>query len=214
MNSLETLAQLTTLYQQPHRFYHNLEHIHRCLRQMRLVKFESGEIPEEFHEQSMNLLEIAIWFHDAYYIVGLPPGHNEENSAMLCESVLKDHNLYSEWEINCICRMIEATAEHEDDLTSNVKYNLQKYLLDIDIASMGSTEEQFFIDSENIIKEYLTIPELCREDIVAGRIKFLENFSDREYLFRTPEFRLKYEDNARHNINKWCSWAKAEIGEF
>ena len=107
-----------------------------------------------------------------------------------------------------------STAEHIEPNNQSIKvqYEMQNYLLDVDMSMMSSSEEQFFIDSENVIKEYLTIPDVTREQIIQGREAFLANLSDKEYIYRTPEGRACWEIQTRVNITEWRKWAKSELG--
>ena len=49
---------LRTMYSKPHRFYHNMDHVKSCL-----TEFDSARQMV----QQPNLVEFAIWYHDAIY---------------------------------------------------------------------------------------------------------------------------------------------------
>jgi predicted metal-dependent HD superfamily phosphohydrolase len=74
--SLQTRASLITLYNEPHRVYHNLTHVYDCL-----AELEEYDAAEPMNQRGYALVEAAIWFHDAVYN---PKSElNVENSVLL-----------------------------------------------------------------------------------------------------------------------------------
>ena len=70
----ELFYRLIYYYEQPGRYYHTLFHIKDCL-----VKFD--EVKRLLEEP--DVVELAIWFHDAIYEFWTKPNENEQFSASL-----------------------------------------------------------------------------------------------------------------------------------
>ena len=73
---------LVNAYTQPHRFYHNLDHIRACL-----------DIFEPIRSMASNpdAVEFALWYHDVVYDVR--GNHNEEQSALIAYNTCMEANL-------------------------------------------------------------------------------------------------------------------------
>lgn len=78
----DVFGELCRAYSEPHRAYHNCDHIVDCLEQFDLAR-ELSEYPDE--------LECAIWFHDAIYDVH--GSQNEQLSADWAERFLSGSGL-------------------------------------------------------------------------------------------------------------------------
>ncbi len=57
---IQTLAALSTLYNESHRHYHNLNHIHTCL-----AEYEA--YCKATKVKQSNVITTAVWWHDAIY---------------------------------------------------------------------------------------------------------------------------------------------------
>jgi predicted metal-dependent HD superfamily phosphohydrolase len=72
-----TFAELVRHYSEPHRRYHNLQHLDECIRWFEASSHLAGRPAE---------VEAALWFHDAIYNLG--QADNEEQSANWAETAL------------------------------------------------------------------------------------------------------------------------------
>ncbi len=166
-------------YSQPHRKYHNLEHISHCLAEFQAVRHLALDI---------DALELAIWYHDAIYEIGA--SDNEERSAILAQVVMNSFDLPTGL-IDKVKAIIIATKHEKvpDDHDA-------KLMLDIDISNLGQADK--FKESNRLVREeYSSVPANL---FANGRSNILQSFLDRPSIYLTEFFQQKYEDSARKNI--------------
>jgi predicted metal-dependent HD superfamily phosphohydrolase len=77
--------------------------------------------------------------------------------------------------------------------------DLQRYIIDIDLAILGSAREHFDRFELAIRKEYAFVPEA---DFLHGRCTLLAAFLDRPRIFQTEFFYDRFEAAARSNIRR------------
>lgn len=185
MNKLETMACLSTLYTQPHRHYHNMNHINDCL-----AEFEAARDSfPELSDRDRNQIITAIWFHDAVY--NPYSKQNEANSADLIPVVAGDY-ISTHYELR---DMIMATSRHlvtQPDLPLRTQI-----LLDIDLSGFGQPFDICWKNSENIRKEYYNTSDL---DFNKGRLAFLQTIILRPSLYYTNYFKEKYDIQSHKNL--------------
>lgn len=186
-------SQLTTLYCEPHRHYHNLAHIQHCWREWTdYMEWEQRE--EELTGKEQMIIEYAIWFHDAIYDPYAHTGQNEKESAELAANELwKLGDIYRDIHID-VYNMIMLTANHEDAETL-----AQKVFLDIDLAILGARPELYDRYAENIRKEYSLVEQ---KQYAHGRTRILQGILKFDRIYHTTYFHQKYEAQARENIQK------------
>ncbi len=87
---------------------------------------------------------------------------------------------------------ILATKSHHksDDTDTN-------YLLDADLSILGKDSADYFDYTRKIRKEYALYPDILYKP---GRKKVLKHFLELESIFKTEDFRDKYEQQARENL--------------
>lgn len=186
MITLEQQAHLTVLYTEPHRHYHNLNHVHHCLRELRGIP---GLDREQF-----SILEAAIWFHDAVYDPRAEIGENERASIHLMYTAnLKDVP------VTVVEDLIAATVTHKipEDESSSFE-RLLGLFLDIDLSVLGQPPEEYDKYSTGIAEEYSWVPFQTYRNT---RRHVLVNFLARPHIYFTDHFRKKYETQARVNIS-------------
>ncbi|MBW2993111.1 N-methyl-D-aspartate receptor NMDAR2C subunit [Candidatus Woesearchaeota archaeon] len=173
---------LRGMYNESHRFYHNLNHIMNCL-----DEFDRAQsLAEHPHE-----LEFAIGYHDAVY--DTKANNNEERSARLAYNLCKKAGLSNDF------------AEKARDLVLVTRHAEvhegvdEKLMLDIDLSILGKPAEEFGRYEEAIRKEYSWVPE---EGFRKGRREILQRFLDKPNIYLTNFFRKKYEEQARKNLEK------------
>lgn len=173
-------TEIETKYSQKGRFYHNLEHLESMFSELESVKNKIQNFTE---------VSFSVFYHDIIY--DATSKLNEEKSAEFSEIRLKKLNVNSE-SIEKISQQILATKSHlkSDDNDIN-------YLLDADLVILGKDLETYIDYTEKIRKEYAIYPDLLYKP---GRRKVLKHFLELENIFKTEDFREKYEVRARENI--------------
>ncbi|MEM7167672.1 MAG: N-methyl-D-aspartate receptor NMDAR2C subunit [Planctomycetota bacterium] len=175
----ETYDELEQLYSEPHRHYHNLDHIDVCLRLL-------AEAPHD-HDDSVPL-QLAIWFHDAVY----QPlrGDNEEESAALAKQRLTALDAPKDL-VTTVADLILVTKHDREPTTAS-----EKLLLDIDLNVLGAARSCFEEYEAAIRREYRRVPgPLYRRK----RKAILQAFLARPALYHTSGFRQR-EGPARANL--------------
>ena len=180
-------AELAGLYGAPDRHYHGLAHIEALLGLARAYRPALSDA---------EAVEAAIWFHDAVY--DSRAKDNEARSATLARTKLAGRT--DEGRIDRIAAMIEATATHEvpafDDAGAAKDAAL---FLDMDLSILGAAPEAFDAYEQAVRREYDWVEEAAWR---AGRGMVLENFLARSDIFHTPEFRSRFEAQARENMKR------------
>lgn len=167
-------------YSEPHRHYHNFEHIKACLEHFDTVIDKLS---------NPLLVEISIWFHDLIY--NPKKSNNEKQSAELAKQFLQPSTLTPS-QITIICHNIIATI-HPSKPTSPD----QAYLLDIDLSILASDNELYDQYENWIRKEYQHVPTFF---FTLGRKKLLRSFLELDSIYYTDYFRDLWQKKAVSNI--------------
>jgi predicted metal-dependent HD superfamily phosphohydrolase len=180
-----TFAQIVTAYSEPHRHYHNLDHIRAMLADPIIDVIELG--PSNFND--LTSLRLAIWYHDIVY--DPRSTENEHRSAEVARMSLVELGLGLD-HIRRVCELILMTREHdapEDDWTAAV-------FLDLDLSILATQAKTYNAYATAIRQEYAWVDE---RDYCLGRRGILKSFLDKPAIFRTDWFQ-KSENEARINI--------------
>ncbi len=175
-------VELEKLYTAPDRHYHNLTHIGHLF----LLLEPCREKIEDWAT-----LSLAVFYHDAVYNV--LKSDNEIRSAELAEARLRSAGLPE----NMLARIryhILATQKHdagEDPDTC--------FFTDADLAILGADLAEYQAYACQIRQEYAVYPDLLYNP---GRKKVLNHFLAKPAIFKTPEFRAHFEENARNNLRR------------
>lgn len=174
------LTDLKTRYSEPHRFYHNWDHVYGMFETACIFGFDLSPAQEW-----------AILFHDAVYKVGDP--NNEYKSGLLMAKML-DGIVKSEI-INKAFDIIYSTKFHTCDqvqLCSEFKA-----VLDLDLY--GLSTKQCPVNSINVWNEVKTLPdyETNKFSYLEKRLGFLRAMLAREKIYYTDKFD---ERMARYNM--------------
>lgn len=178
-------AELAGLYRAPGRHYHGLAHIEALL-----------ALAAEYRPalSDPEAVEAAIWFHDAIY--DSRAKDNETRSAGLARSKLAGRT--DEARLACIAAMIEATATHEVPTLADPDHVRDAaLLLDMDLSILGAEPNVFDAYEQAVRREYHWVDEPAWK---AGRGAVLKNLLARPHIFHTPEFRDRFEVQARENM--------------
>ena len=188
-NTAHAWREISQAYSEPHRKYHNTDHIAHCLEEFDRVKPLAD---------NADALEMSIWFHD---VINIPDAEdNEERSAALFKS-LAGNRMQQDF-VNEVCRLIMATT-HRNSLNSNDEY----IIADIDLSSIGLPWEDFLRDNSALKKENRDTPP---EDYRQSKLKFFLNLLARPRIYYTDFFHERIEETARQNIERYISTTESE----
>ncbi|HYC73929.1 phosphohydrolase [Brevundimonas sp.] len=176
--------ELIARYREPHRRYHTMAHIEDCLTQ---VAASTDLTPTE-----RELLEAAIWFHDAIY--DPTRSDNEAGSARLARDRLTAEGASTSF-IDEVERLILLTAGHSVEPDDR----LGARLVSIDLSVLGAEPERYDAYARAIREEYAHVPEPAFR---AGRAAVMNRFLDSPSLFPDPVWAERHEVRARENIRR------------
>lgn len=170
--------ELAKVYSAKSRHYHNLVHLEEMIALYVLYRSEL-QFPDE--------VLYAIFYHD--YVYKVTRKDNEQKSAEYALSILPSNaSLNKQLVFELIC----ATQLHQHHETEDINW-----LIDFDLKILSKEWEKYKIYCDQIRKEYKIYPDFLYKP---GRKKALEHFLENDFIYQTPEFRTKYEQIARQNI--------------
>lgn len=207
------LSEIFAHYNEPHRFYHNQNHILRMLGTFQKDLNDDLYVIRPTKNFEKIIIE-AILFHDVIYDVLPNAVHTNEERSALFYNVAKwgtDYISINDHTTRMVSEMILATQYHFAETNPLIDVYVDEFyramfriLLDLDLQSFYDDYDAFFVTNENINKEYLT--EFSTEAVLAGRIKFLETVKDSSALnfssYWDAEWRAK---KARENIDTYLN---------
>lgn len=173
------LESLVARYSEPHRAYHTLQHIGECFDQFSAMR--NVDAPGQ--------VGLALWFHDAIY--DTHASDNEAKSAQLARTILAKAGA-PESTIESIERLIMATKH--DAVPEGRDAQI---LVDIDLSILGADPQRYREYEVQIRREYDWVEEIAFRN---GRIRALQNFLDRSFIYSTADFRDRLEAPARSNL--------------
>lgn len=168
---------LAARYGEPVRAYHTLQHIAEGLGHLKAVRYVPPEVP------------IAWWFHDAIY--DPKRSDNEEKSAAWATAVLGKTPLAAKVSAAILATKVGAYASD----------TAARLVTDVDLAILAAPEPRFSEYQAQIRREYSFVAEA---DYRRERLKVLRSYSDRAFIYQSPEFR-QLETRARKNIEREIS---------
>lgn len=178
-HSKALLRLLLEAYSEPQRHYHTIQHIVECLAFFHQIKNQLND---------PIAVELAIWFHDAIY--NPQAIDNEEKSAELMEQHCSQ--LFENTKIQKVYKWIIATKTHLPTTDQDLNY-----LLDIDLAILGSSKQRFAEYEQQIQQEYSWVEaELYR----VKRAEVLNYFFEMKPLYQTEYFKNLLEEQAKYNL--------------
>lgn len=176
-------ARIAAAYGEPHRHYHTLTHIQSML---------SGLAEAHALAREPDVLEAAIWFHDAVYHP--LASDNERRSAQWAREELR----LAGWPSATIARvaqLIEWTADHQvPDNGPDASL-----LMDLDLGILGAPASRYDNYLRQIRQEYAAVPDAAFR---VGRLAFVRDMLGRALIYRTAHFRARLEATARANLER------------
>jgi len=174
----EHRKELNTLYSEPHRHYHTMEHI------AILFSLAAG------HGIKLSVpQQLAIFYHDAVYDPTRKDNEEQSNNLFLrhhAETLLPQY-------VERVSRIIMDTKTH--NASSHESYDV----LDLDLAGLGFEFNSYLYASEQVRAEY---SHLSDSVWVYNRIWFLKTMLDRPFIYHTHWARDFYELKAKRNLEK------------
>ena len=170
-------------YSEKHRYYHTLEHLNSLI-----------ELVNTYKDKVVNrpYVLFSLYYHDIVY--NTLKSNNEEKSADLAKKRLNTFIENKEL-VNSVDKLIIATKKHivADDINNFDSL----FFLDCDLAILGSNRERYITYTEQIRNEYKIYPDIMYKK---GRIKVLEHFLQMDSIYKTPEIKQKFENQAIDNM--------------
>lgn len=170
---------LQRLHSQRHRHYHTAEHINACLRHLDERRALATQL---------DLIEIAIWFHDAVYKPFSKA--NEAGSVKMADNFLRGH-LPSD-DVTTVVTMIKLTQTHGQTDDPDIAL-----MLDIDLSILATPPDVYDGYTRDIRREYRWVPgPMFRK----GRAKMLRHFLAMDRIYKTETLRREWDAKARVNM--------------
>lgn len=180
--------ELLARYREPHRAYHNSEHLSHCF-----LELDGARAQPEFRACDFDTIEYALFYHDAIYAPYAST--NEAKSAKLALSVGEELGVEPELLAKAE-RMIVRTAGHRsaEDLD-------EELLLDCDLSILGQDPVRFARYQRDTRREYRWIPNWY---YARRRRAFLEGMLKRESVFHT-RFSVIVTKSRQEKTSPWPS---------
>ena len=175
------LARLQVMYSEPHRHYHTLAHIGALL---------GGLAHWRALARAPHLVEAAIWFHDAIY--DTHRDDNEPRSAELARNELRAL-AWPEADVARVVTMVRATRHHAAAISDADTL----LFLDLDLSVLAQRPDVYDAYSAAVRAEFGWV-EAARYR--AGRARVLQNFMNRDAIYRTPALHAAWDSAARSNF--------------
>lgn len=175
-------AEIEAAYREPHRHYHDCEHIDFCLRQLDGVR-NLLRMPRA--------VELAIWFHDLIYEIGAKDNERRSADRFLA--------LAGPYLPQRLCRKVEAiimaTLHRKPPSDPDTAM-----LTDIDLSGFGMPWDVFLADNQRVRQEFGHVPD---EVYYPAQWDFLQRLLEREHFYSSDYFRSRYEARARANLARY-----------
>lgn len=191
----EVWGLLIEHYMSPGRAYHTLDHVVGMVRQVRELRgsVQLGTLPEaDLRGVDFDVLELAVWFHDAVYEVGADD--NELRSADLAAGAARAMG-FAEGQIEQLKELVTQSAHRLPATTFAARL-----LCDIDLVLLGLPWEQFVAGMELIRRECAPMPKAADQ---FERAVMLRSFLARPAIFQTALYRDRFEVAARENLARF-----------
>lgn len=180
----EMLDDLQKRYSKKSRHYHNFDHLAAMFR---LFDAHYDQL------QDPDIVALAIFFHDAIYKPARKD--NEEASAVFAKKMLEKAGM-EKGKTDLLQSFILATKNH---ILPEHAHPDMAFLLDFDLAILGASPGDYDAYALKIRHEYRIYPDILYRP---GRCQALEHFLRRPFIFQTPVFRKKFEQQARENLSR------------
>nr|WP_042195238.1 hypothetical protein [Kibdelosporangium sp. MJ126-NF4]CEL21834.1 hypothetical protein [Kibdelosporangium sp. MJ126-NF4]CTQ92613.1 hypothetical protein [Kibdelosporangium sp. MJ126-NF4] len=178
----DAARELVRRYGEPHRAYHNAEHVTAVLREARAIA--------DVSTQDWAILALAICTHDVVY--DAKPGDDERASAEWARQHLTAAGV-PDSHIVKVEELVLATLGHQSD------DELAHILLDADLSILGAEPDVYDNYAVAVRMEYSGVPDDAWRQ---GRAAVLRTLLDRDALFHTPAGSARWDRQARANLRR------------
>ena len=182
--ALKGFIRVIERYEEPHRGYHNTEHLEEFLTHLRTYRHK--------FRSTWPAVLLAMFYHDAVY--NAKPGDDEKASVKVMYKDLLEAGL----------SIGSDTLRAEEFILYTINHKVPKrdkaalIFIDADMAIVGSPTNRYARYVEGFYKEYGV--HYTPKDLAAGRAGFLQGkLESGEPIFKTPEFSY-LEEQARINM--------------
>lgn len=189
LNRGPVFQDLMDRWSEPHRHYHDTHHLLAVLNALDLLErqgADAGPFPRA--------IRLAAWFHDAVYLgdPDRPTGQDEEDSAVLAETVLDRMGLPS-MEVEESARLVRLTVTHdpeEDDAAGQL-------FCDADLEVLGRSPQDYARYLAAVRQDFSHVSD---DRFARGRRAVVQQLLALDPIYRTAAARMRWEDQARHNL--------------
>lgn len=178
----ELWIELNELYASKNRHYHNLNHLSDIYIQLLSIQKQI---------ENWNIILFTLFYHDAIYIA--TKKDNEEQSAQMAKRILAEIGVAPN-NIGLCFDQILATKSHlmSPDNDTNL-------FTDADLSILGRDWSSYNNYCKQIRKEYSIYPNFLYK---RGRRKVIQHYLSMDSIFKTEEFKTKFEEQAIYNLKK------------
>lgn len=196
------LENIASRYNEPHRHYHNREHLDNCL--IALV-LNSSDCNLSDHDSK--LARIALFYHDA--VLDPEKATNEFESATLFRADARKFGLTShdgDWKLSAsdienISHAIMCTRHIDSEYTPGLEW--QKVVCDCDLAILGAQPAVFKKYEKDVRKEYQAIP---HKQYMKKRETLMKKMKNHAIwgVYWTRVFNMQFNAQAQLNLEKYA----------
>lgn len=184
-DSATRLAALHAAYGASYRAYHNLDHVHACLRELDAVfQVFGGDA-----RVNWDAVAVALWYHDAVYRIGHDA--NEKDSAEWAQRDLIADGAAPDFAAQVV-RLIMATEHQAEPQAAD-----EQLLVDLDLGILGQPPAVYDRFEKAIRAEYRRVPGFLYR---RKRAEILRGFLKRGAIYHTPHLHAAWEQQARANL--------------
>ncbi len=172
--------EIETNHSQSGRHYHTLVHLTDLYKQLSEVKDKI---------KNWDVILFTLFYHDVVY--KSTKKDNEEQSAALAMKRMSEIGV-DQKDINLCHKQIIATKKHQENSDADTNY-----FTDADLSILGRDPEIYNEYCKSIRKEYSIYSNFLYKK---GRKKVVEHFLSMKRIYKSKEFYLKYESQAKQNL--------------
>ena len=177
----QVFDELVAMYSETWRSYHNTEHIEVSIGYFDVCKN---------HAEFADAIELAIWFHDCIYVLGVADNEAKSRDWFL----RKSENQLVPALRQRVGELIMDTCHIEVPETAD-----GKLIADIDLTSFGLPWDDYMKDSLAVQSEFPPAP---ADSLASGKKAFLQNLIKGGQVYYSDYYLEHYEQKAQENVQR------------